>query len=499
MLLTNVNNPTSTIELSRMHRVGLSRYTGLFLVIADSIALAASALLANVIHYWLILRPDGSPFHEIWTITGADTRLFVFAALDLAAIAWFFQSGHYHKRRPFWDEIAQTTRILAFLAAADAITLYLLKLPFSRFWYLATWALAIALVPVLRAFTKDLLIAMGLWQKPAFVLGTGSNARETVKALNSEPMMGLNPVAFIAPPGQTLEPDNSANLPLPLITMDDVENLADDRAIRPPIFVALDDYGMVDNNVLIRRVRQLFRDIRIVPPVTGFPLYGAEVHHLFRQELFFLTLRNNLANRSTRIVKRGFDITVSILLLLVLSPLFLYLIARIKADGGSAFFAHQRIGVDGKPFPCYKFRTMVPNAAEVLNALLQEDPEARREWQATFKLKNDPRVTKIGRFLRRTSLDELPQLWNVLVGDMSLVGPRPIVQAELDRYGDDAFYYLEARPGITGVWQVSGRSDTDYPFRVYLDSWYVKNWSLWYDVVILIKTIRVVVNRAGAY
>jgi Undecaprenyl-phosphate galactose phosphotransferase WbaP len=226
---------------------------------------------------------------------------------------------------------------------------------------------------------------------------------------------------------------------------------------------------------------------------------GAEVHHLFRQELFFLTVRNNLGNRSTRLIKRLFDISVSALLLLLLSPLFAYLIVRIKTDGGPAFFAHERIGLDGKPFPCYKFRTMVPNAAEVLERLLRENEQARREWDETFKLKEDPRVTKIGAFLRRTSLDELPQLWNVLIGQMSLVGPRPIVEAELERYGDDAFYYLEARPGITGVWQVSGRSDTDYDFRVYLDAWYVKNWSLWYDIVILVKTIRVVLNRAGAY
>jgi Undecaprenyl-phosphate galactose phosphotransferase WbaP len=424
----------------------------------------------------------------------------VFGALVLSAFAWFFQSGHYTKRRPFWDEIAETTRILATLAAADAITLYLLKLPFSRFWFLATWGLAIGFVPILRAITKDLLIVNALWQKPALILGTGHNAQETAKALRGEPMMGLTPVAFVAQADNYHEQQAaSLDLPLPILNMRDVEALSGKESRRLPIFVALDDYSSSANGTLIQKTRRLFKNIFIVPPVTGFPLYGAEVHHLFRQELFFLTVRNNLGNRSTRLIKRLFDITVSALLLLLLSPLFAYLLVRIKTDGGPAFFAHERIGLDGKPFPCYKFRTMVPNAAEVLERLLRENDQARREWDETFKLKEDPRVTTIGAFLRRTSLDELPQLWNVLIGQMSLVGPRPIVEAELERYGDDAFYYLEARPGITGVWQVSGRSDTDYDYRVYLDSWYVKNWSLWYDLVILVKTIRVVFNKSGAY
>jgi lipopolysaccharide/colanic/teichoic acid biosynthesis glycosyltransferase len=135
----------------------------------------------------------------------------------------------------------------------------------------------------------------------------------------------------------------------------------------------------------------------------------------------------------------------------------------------------------------------------VLEALLARDPQARSEWERDFKLKNDPRITQIGAFLRATSLDELPQLWNVLKGEMSLVGPRPIIEEELERYGDQVGYYLEAPPGMTGLWQISGRNDTGYEDRVALDSWYARNWSLWYDLVILMKTIKVVLARKGAY
>ncbi|TYZ17441.1 sugar transferase, partial [Klebsiella pneumoniae] len=154
---------------------------------------------------------------------------------------------------------------------------------------------------------------------------------------------------------------------------------------------------------------------------------------------------------------------------------------------------------NGRKFKCLKFRSMVINSKEVLENLLINDNEAREEWEKTFKLKNDPRITKIGHFLRRTSLDELPQLFNVLKGEMSLVGPRPIITEELQRYNEEVDYYLLSKPGMTGLWQVSGRSDVDYDTRVYLDSWYVKNWSMWNDIAILFKTIAVVLNRDGAY
>jgi lipopolysaccharide/colanic/teichoic acid biosynthesis glycosyltransferase len=142
---------------------------------------------------------------------------------------------------------------------------------------------------------------------------------------------------------------------------------------------------------------------------------------------------------------------------------------------------------------------MVPNAQEILLKLLKYNPKAQEEWNRNFKLKHDPRITPIGRFLRKTSLDELPQLWNVLIGDMSLIGPRPVVDKELDRYKENVHYYLEVKPGMSGLWQISGRNDTNYADRVYLDAWYAKNWSLWYDIIILFKTMMVLLKRNGAY
>ena len=198
-------------------------------------------------------------------------------------------------------------------------------------------------------------------------------------------------------------------------------------------------------------------------------------------------------------LKRAMDVLGAGAMLLVLAPVFVILSLIVRADGGPAFFAHRRVGRFGEGFGCLKFRSMVIDSQARLEALLASDPAARAEWDATRKLRNDPRVTRIGRFLRATSLDELPQIMNVLRGEMSLVGPRPVIQPELDRfYGAAAMHYMSVRPGITGLWQVSGRSDTSYAQRVALDVAYVSSPSVWTDVKILLRTPVAVLSRRGA-
>ncbi len=185
---------------------------------------------------------------------------------------------------------------------------------------------------------------------------------------------------------------------------------------------------------------------------------------------------------------------------LVISPLLILLIIMVMIDSkGSPFYGQTRIGRGGKKFKALKFRSMVRDADIILKDYLEKHPELRKEWDATFKLKNDPRVTRLGKFIRKYSLDEFPQLLNVLKGEMSLVGPRPIVDDEVNHYGDTFNPYTWVRPGITGMWQVSGRSDTAYTERVHLDEYYVRNWSIWLDIYILIKTFAAVLRKEGAY
>lgn len=197
--------------------------------------------------------------------------------------------------------------------------------------------------------------------------------------------------------------------------------------------------------------------------------------------------------------KRALDVVGAMVLAVVFSPLILGILILMRREGDSIIYRHRRVGRDGQTFECLKFRTMVPNADLLLRELLERDPEIKAEWVRDHKLRCDPRVTRLGRFLRRTSLDELPQLWNVMRGEMSLVGPRPVVKEELLRYGRNVRTYLSAKPGITGLWQVKGRNDTDYRRRVVLDTYYVRNQNLLLDLYILLKTTRVVLGGSGAY
>lgn len=197
-------------------------------------------------------------------------------------------------------------------------------------------------------------------------------------------------------------------------------------------------------------------------------------------------------------LKRLGDIVVSALLLMFISPLLVVLALLVKRDGGPAIFSHERVGQNGKLFRCLKFRSMQMDAEDALAAHLLANPIARREWEERQKLENDVRITKIGRILRLWSLDELPQLVNVLRGEMSLIGPRPITTHELSRYGTRARHYLRCVPGISGLWQVSGRNETTYRRRVAIDTVYAQKQSLWLDLVIMLRTIPVVITRKGA-
>lgn len=200
------------------------------------------------------------------------------------------------------------------------------------------------------------------------------------------------------------------------------------------------------------------------------------------------------------LLKRSFDVLGAAIALILLSPLFMLVAFLVKlSDGGPVLYGHRRIGRGGNPFYCLKFRTMVANGDAVLQAYLAANPEAREEWMAARKLQVDPRVTNVGTVLRKLSLDELPQLINILRGEMSLVGPRPVVQDEIELYGSAAVYYFKSRPGLTGVWQISGRNDISYDQRVAFDRQYVENWSLQRDILIILKTIPAVCALRGSY
>ncbi|MGH8491760.1 MAG: undecaprenyl-phosphate galactose phosphotransferase WbaP [Moraxellaceae bacterium] len=464
----------------------------LALIIGDVLALTLAFCIGQA------LRFAGDFADQSWWLWWQQEGQFRVQASLVAALAVVFFAGwqrqHYFRRQPFWDETADLVRAVCIGFIVDGAFMYFNKWQFSRMAFATQWLSLLLLLPLLRYGSKQLMLRLGWWQLPVSLIGGGGNAADAWKALRSESQMGLELVEILLPAGQK----SPAWAPVPIHALEHC--LQDQHRLQGRlIVVALEADEQEEQDRMLRILSRSSHDVLVVPPTRRLPLLGMQPLHVFSHEALFLRAQNLLQRPLAAVSKRAFDIIVSTLLLLMLSPLFLFLIVKVKQSGGPAFFGHTRIGQTGRPFPCYKFRTMVPNAAEVLEALLSKNAEARAEWEQEFKLRNDPRITPIGDFLRRSSLDELPQLWNVLKGEMSLVGPRPVIHDELEKYAEDVSYYLQVRPGMTGLWQVSGRNDVDYDTRVALDAWYVRNWSLWNDIVILLKTMKVVLRRDGAY
>lgn len=492
--------PIESIFLPKVKWYCSRRFEKFLLICTDIV----SMLMAFAIGVMFTAPLRGMPAisHDAWVPVLGSVHPQIYLFLVVLSVGVFWGNGHYSKRKPFANEVKDVLKFTLAVAALDVVLLFLSKSQFSRANVLLNWTVTPPLLIAGRWVTKRTLMAVGGWIRPMVIIGWGENATETALAFEDEPLMGLRLAAFLVPNGESKPvhdiKDKYGNL-IPSISLgkdpiQTVRQLGD-----PHVVLALEQGGIETYQDIIQHLSRHKNDLQLVPSLRGLPLYGMEANHFFAHEVLILTMRNNLARRLPRLIKRCFDLVVSAMVLTVASPVFLYIAFKVSQSGRPIFFGHTRVGQHNKPFKCYKFRTMAPNADQLLTELLARDPEARAEWERDFKLKNDPRITPIGHFLRKTSLDEIPQLWNVLKGDMSLVGPRPVVTAELERYGNQVDYYLEAKPGISGLWQISGRNDVSYDTRVYLDSWYVKNWSLFNDIVILLRTVKVIFRKDGAY
>ncbi|HDV1805575.1 TPA: undecaprenyl-phosphate galactose phosphotransferase WbaP, partial [Escherichia coli] len=464
-----------------------------------SISLALSDFVSFTISIYLaiaILSISANPSESTFNIGQIDGWILLHWLLAVCCVGWYsIRLRHYFYRKTFWFELKEILRTLVIFAIIEIAVIAFTTWSFSRALWVITWIFILLLVPFSRILTKYLLNKLGYWQRDTWIIGSGNNAIEAYKAIISEKNLGLKIIGFIASEGGVRAGETINGIK---VISNDIDWLRGEDK-KTQFIVAVESHQSEMRNSWLRNFMiQGFRYVSVIPTLRGMPLDSTDMSFIFSHEVMIFRVQQNLAKWSSRTLKRLFDIIASIAIIILLSPVLLYISRLVKKDGGPAIYGHERIGKDGKPFKCLKFRSMVTNSKDVLNELLQNDPEAKREWDTTFKLKNDPRITKIGAVLRRTSLDELPQLFNVLKGEMSLVGPRPIITAELERYNEEVDYYLLSKPGMTGLWQVSGRSDVDYETRVYLDAWYVKNWSMWNDIAILFKTVGVVLKKDGA-
>jgi undecaprenyl-phosphate galactose phosphotransferase len=499
---TGIMKPIESIFLRKRQWYQAKQAEKWLLVLVDILAMLTAFICAAIVSGLIRLRDYGSHL-RFWSDASTVAQFQSFLVIALLAIIAFESKGNYSKRKPYSNEIRDLLTVTCTLAVINAAIFFLGKFQFSRANFLLTWCMVLPALLIFRATSKYILAACGGWIRPIVIIGWGQNAYQTALAFDGEPLMGFRIQAFLVPEGKpkpdfTFHDRHGHAVPCIAMGRDFAKTL--NYLGEPHVVLALEQDGLDQYPDMVQQLGRASHHLQIVPAVRGLPLHGMEANHFFAHEVLLLTVRNNLARRLPQLVKRAFDLFVSITALIIGLPVLLWISLRVMQSGFPIFYGHSRIGQGSKTFNCYKFRTMAPNADALLKELLERDPEAKAEWARDFKLKEDPRITPIGKFLRRTSLDELPQLWNVLKGDMSLVGPRPVVDAELERYGNQVDYYLEAKPGITGLWQISGRNDVTYETRVYLDAWYVKNWSLYNDIVILLRTVKVVLgSKNGAY
>lgn len=355
-------------------------------------------------------------------------------------------------------------------------------------------SLAVLLASFLRALCRSALGSASWWGTRLIVVGNRGLAAKAFSELKREPQWGLCPVGFVEDelPNDTKFDRNHYVGPL-----DRLDELALEYDVDRALAVA---HSFADDELaeLLSRRSSRIRHWIILPPMQRFPSLWLEECEAAR--LPALVVTNRLALPWSRLLKRGFDLALTLVLGVAALPLILLLALLVRLGSpGPVFYGSERLGRHGRRFKAWKFRSMYHNADKVLSQYLDEHPEMAAEWQATTKLRDDPRITWIGRWLRVTSLDELPQIWNVLVGEISLVGPRPILPCEIDKYGDHFEHYSKVLPGLTGLWQVSGRNNTTYCERLDLDAYYVSNWSIWLDTYILACTVKVVLLGEGAY
>ncbi len=366
---------------------------------------------------------------------------------------------------------------------------------YSRSALIGAWALALVLVPVMRVLLRRRFARASWWGTPAVILGAGRTAELLVRVFSSNPTLGVRPV-LVLDDDQAKHSTQLYGIPV-LGPIDELAPQAHAAGIALA-FLAMPGASQERLTSLWRTHGPRFPHLVVVPALYGFASLWVEAKDF--GGVLGLELHQSLLLPWRRACKRALDLSLVVLGGIVVVPLLLVIALLVKVtSAGPLIYGQSRIGQGGRAFTAWKFRTMRRDADAVLAQLLAADPVLRGEWERDHKLRVDPRVTWVGSILRKTSLDELPQLWNVLVGEMSLVGPRPITTAEIPKYGDQWEVYLRVLPGVTGLWQVSGRNQTTYDERVALDTFYVHNWSPWLDLVILARTVQTVVRAEGAY
>ncbi|MCQ2590770.1 MAG: exopolysaccharide biosynthesis polyprenyl glycosylphosphotransferase, partial [Treponema sp.] len=367
-----------------------------------------------------------------------------------------------------------------------AIVAYTQDVPLLCAFILA-FIFSLFLLPGIRSLARKIFAGYKWYGVPAVVYTTDNAASAVIDKLLSKKYLGYTPCCIIE---TNVTQDNYKGIPIFSDKDTEILNFIHSYNIKNAVICDYKgDIPEIMNHyrytISIAKSQNSFTSTQHIKDIDGI-IGFASTHNL--------TFKSNL------VIKRMLDIGLILLFSPILIPVFLILMILTKITSkGPIFYGHKRVGKNGKEFKCWKFRSMNIRSQEMLEEILATDPVRRAEWEAERKFKDDPRVTKFGKILRKTSLDELPQLINVLTGQMSFIGPRPVTAPEMEKYGQYKDYVLSVLPGLSGMWQISGRSETSYEERIYYDTYYIQNWSVWLDIWILIKTVGVVLIGKGAY
>jgi Undecaprenyl-phosphate galactose phosphotransferase WbaP len=381
---------------------------------------------------------------------------------------------------------------IAFLFMVGFTVLFNLTSMYSRIGFISVWLLTMLFIPVIRSLVRNTLINYHLWGEPVAIIGDLHQALPLARYFWRKPWFGIRPVVVLRDDSNSSDDFKG----YPPLSIPRIKEYAHNMSLQTALIV-INDLNFADN--LIDRYRFVFRRVILIKYQRG--RFGLNtLKSLDFSDVLGLQVMHNLLSFWAQFFKRIIDVLASFFGLLFLAPFFGIIILLIRIDSpGGTFYRQPRLGRGGRVFNLLKFRTMYNNASEILQDQLEKDVEIKKEWEQFQKLKDDPRITKIGKLLRRFSLDELPQLWNVFLGEMSLVGPRPIMVDQCGLYGETYNNYIQVAPGISGLWQISGRNHTTFLRRAELDDEYIQRWSLWLDIYILIRTVIIVINQEGAY
>jgi len=443
-------------------------------------AFGFSDLLAFMVCLCMTM-PLASPGHdEIQMLRHAGASLGLFAAMML----WLRSHGHYRARQGLANQVRPVLSA-SFLALLGAGTIHMMSgEPGLRTATLTLWgALPVAML-ALRFATRAGLEAAGAWEQPVILLTPAAQRSGQLSILKRNADHGLRAASVVAL--ESLRGVDGDALTQWLDTLGDM-----------PAFLAPDEETQSIANRIASQLSARGDCYYYQPAIGRIPTQNIDLIDYPPADGFVFRIGDSLDRPLAQRTKRAFDIMASAAALLMLSPAMLAFAWLIRRDGGPALFVQPRVGKDGRTFGCLKFRSMSVDAEERLANVLASDPALAAQWETFKKLDDDPRITRVGHWLRKFSLDELPQLINVLKGDMSLIGPRPMTLDQQADYGPALSAYVRMRPGITGLWQVNGRNATSFAERARLDDWYARNWSLWRDGVILIRTVREIVIPSG--